>query len=575
MEMAANAKLSESVCQRCAKIKQSCSLRDGGTPCARCVRLGLPCHLRSHGSHGDSHVRPRVRRVQTGCISCKKRKRKCDESKPKCSSCTRLCLPCVWPEGNHQPASRGRRASHQTQTRGAQLDSQATFGFRSGNSPPDPFHGAQGNPVIEELTPDLLSFDTPYLPLSTPNEDDHDPDLRLSLGARPSMLPELANDQDRALLNHYINITSRTLSRRYNSHSNPYLSNILPIAFTNGIVLHSLLALTAGQWRKAQPQLSSRGLLHQGEATKELASLLPGIDAHSAEIALVSCLLLCMNELYDGTTAGWRHHLQGAKRLFQFLEPVQQVSANSSRSRFFARLYRFLDSAVTVSTCEPPISGQELCPKTADPCATISYDDVAIYGVPKQLFHLLDRINTLAHRRKDRVDEASEAKFRELASRTAADIDHWSLEFGGLSPAIAKTTDGTPDAHDASRAFEWALRLRLHQIVEGYDISDAQVGKALPRILESVQKVRYGSPLESCLLFPLVMAGGVCTSFEDRLLIHDRLTVMERTCGFGQVSNARQLVERVWEHRDASKHTGAIVNWARIRYETMGGLAVF
>ena len=48
---------------------------------------------------------------------------------------------------------------------------------------------------------------------------------------------------------------------------------------------------------------------------------------------------------------------------------------------------------------------------------------------------------------------------------------------------------------------------------------------------------------------------------------------MQRTCGFGQISCALDLVEKVWERREASND--AIVNWARIRYYEMNGLAIF
>ena len=36
-------------------------------------------------------------RSKTGCLTCRKRKKKCDENKPKCNSCIHLNKECIWP----------------------------------------------------------------------------------------------------------------------------------------------------------------------------------------------------------------------------------------------------------------------------------------------------------------------------------------------------------------------------------------------------------------------------------------------------------------------------------------------
>lgn len=40
------------------------------------------------------------KRVRTGCLSCRRRKKKCDETKPKCRNCHRNHLRCLWPGFN-------------------------------------------------------------------------------------------------------------------------------------------------------------------------------------------------------------------------------------------------------------------------------------------------------------------------------------------------------------------------------------------------------------------------------------------------------------------------------------------
>lgn len=445
--------------------------------------------------------------------------------------------------------------------------------------------------IIGELTPDMppekLSWDMSASPPAwlesitpisngspTASIDSAPPSQSLSIYV-PQLMPQLSAPQDRALLNHYSTIVSSILSRRA-STENPYNSYLLPMAQSNDLVLHCILALSANHWRKLQPAMGDRGLLHKSKATQALAGLLPHVDTTSADIALVSSLLLCMTELFDGTSEGWKLHLKGAKRLLIALRK-QQGDILTGHYKFLLRLARFLDSAATTSTCRPPLMGAEAAEAQALDTwsSTPDEEDSAVYGIPKELFHLVDRINTLAELRSTRVDQASETAFRRHASEIEHRINNWSYEYGGMSRAVSTLTPATEDVLHATLAFEYAIRLRLHQIVEGYELTDPKVGKYVDGILECVQKIRYGSPLESCILFPLVMAGGSCWKLEHRVIIQDRLLVMERTCGFGYVYNARDLVERVWSRRDQSEGTGAIVNWARIRYYEMHGLVVF
>ncbi|PFH57874.1 hypothetical protein XA68_14468 [Ophiocordyceps unilateralis] len=454
-------------------------------------------------------------------------------------------------------------------------------------TPAPPVAAPPPDMILDMMSPDTVSWDMTGSPSGwmdavtpassgSPAASLHStPSSSLSIYV-PQLLPQLNAPQDKALLNHYSTIVSSILSRRC-SPTNPYNHYLLPMAQGNDLVLHCILALSANHWRKLQPKLNDRGLVHKGKATQALARLLPHVDRTSADIALVSSLLLCMTELFDGTSEGWKLHLKGAKRLLMTLKK-QQGDMMTGHYKFLLRLARFLDSAATTSTCRPPLIGEEEAEAVALDRMTSTPDeeDSAVYGIPKELFHLIDRVNTLADLRSTRVDESSEAAFRDHANEIEDRINHWSYERGGMSRVASWTLS---PAHDdvayATSAFECAIRLRLHQIVEGYELTDPKVSNYVEGILDSVQKIRYGSPLESCLIFPLVMAGGACWKLEHRLIIQDRLLIMERTCGFGYIYNARDLVERVWSRRDQAEGTGAIVNWARIRYYEMNGLVLF
>lgn len=431
------------------------------------------------------------------------------------------------------------------------------------------------------------AFDLPPITLQSASESAPSPTSSLTL-INPSTVPDLNTTDDRALLNHFVKIVAPSLSRTNAPDGvNPYLSTLMPLTQQNKIVLDSVLALSANHWRRTQAQFGPRGHFHQSNATQALVELLPQVDdRNSADVALVSSLILCMSELFDGKSSSWRFHLKGAKRLLIALRDQEKRRGSSSHHKFLVRLYQYLDSAATTSTCRPPVI-QEISAEANDPnmgsppnsvetdlgLAEESQDDAAVYGIPKALFHLVDRVNTLAYRRKFRVDKESEDQFQAEASKVAYLIDSWAFSYGGAARAVNKLC-GSQDAQFAATAFEWALRIRLHQIVEGYALDDPLIPIALDGILEAIQKIRYGSPVEPCLIYPLVMAGGTCEAPEQQLIIQDRLLVMEKTCGFGYVHGARELVEKVWKRREQCP-PGTIVNWARIRFEEMDGLVVF
>ncbi|CAK7271743.1 hypothetical protein SEPCBS119000_004763 [Sporothrix epigloea] len=46
-------------------------------------------------------------RSRSGCLTCRQRKKKCDELRPQCVGCTRNKLPCVWPARNPKTSSGG------------------------------------------------------------------------------------------------------------------------------------------------------------------------------------------------------------------------------------------------------------------------------------------------------------------------------------------------------------------------------------------------------------------------------------------------------------------------------------
>ena len=173
-------------------------------------------------------------------------------------------------------------------------------------------------------------------------------------------------------------------------------------------------------------------------------------------------------------------------------------------------------------------------------------------------------VNLLANHRSRRIDELSEIGFRAAAAHIENRINEWRADYDSEILFV----DPASDTDRATTAFEWAIRLRLHQIVEGYDLMHELVERSVVTILDSVQQIPYASRVEGCLLFPLVIAGSSSISVERRMIVKERLMVMENTLGFTHIHHARQLLETVWKGGDNAPNA----NWASVRYSQFPGV---
>jgi hypothetical protein len=55
---------------------------------------------------------------------------------------------------------------------------------------------------------------------------------------------------------------------------------------------------------------------------------------------------------------------------------------------------------------------------------------------------------------------------------------------------------------------------------------------------------------------------------ERRMMVKERLMVMENTLGFGHIQYARQLLEEVWNGASCTTD----LNWAAVRYSKFPGV---
>jgi hypothetical protein len=124
----------------------------------------------------------------------------------------------------------------------------------------------------------------------------------------------------------------------------------------------------------------------------------------------------------------------------------------------------------------------------------------------------------------------------------------------------------------AAGAVQWATLLLLHQKTEGFEVPNGKIQTAVNKIISAVLMIKPGSVIESHLLFPLFMAGVSSINKGDRLTIEYRLSIMERTIGFGNIFAAHQLLDIVWARRNKGE---AEVGWLSIAREELPWMMLF
>jgi len=149
-------------------------------------------------------------RSKNGCLTCRIKRKKCDEVKPICTACERSQQDCTWPKTEEKQQSDMQVSDNTRQA-------------SSSNPPQNASLTAYGVPSVQSgLRPAATS----------------------SLRAAPAY-GNLAylSDNSRRLYQHYISVTAEMLTRGPSLDGNPFIQYLLPLASHDELVLNCVLAI--------------------------------------------------------------------------------------------------------------------------------------------------------------------------------------------------------------------------------------------------------------------------------------------------------------------------------------------
>ncbi|KAH8660093.1 fungal-specific transcription factor domain-containing protein [Xylariales sp. PMI_506] len=585
-------------CRTCAAIKTICSKE---APCARCRRLSLTCSLVATApiitgpghcvktANGSGSAYPsqgfRVRHIKssTGCASCRRRRKKCDERRPKCGDCSRLGLSCVLPDTVESLGSRTRTTLPPNAPASLQ-DEFAEVHLEKNASPP--------GQRVSVATFDWLSvvdeeYSTERLPhrqsLANSSALEVRPEHRADSGGVPmpvastalwksaGITPELLQDWEvgeKHLLNHFLQSVARSLVL-VEDDENPFICITVPMALENTTIRHALAALSACHLSRIYPEFERDLFHHRSYALRGLKAELESQKNRAA--SLTATLFLCLLEICAGNSRRWLLYLHGARAILN-----SKVEASESPTMdFLTDLYDYLCviASLTADNVPSPCHQSKFGLMSPGPSGIHP-----IFGIASNLYTTLARVNHLSHlHSNDHIlssDRSSEAQ-----DQLKSEVEAVEMALQSWSPLVLgeDLRQDMVEVRAAAFAVQWATMLRLRDIVDvDYSASklDAAQNRAqghVDNILSVLSLIRPGSRMEAHMLFPLFMAGIFSTTKAGRLTLEFRINQMSNSIGFGSIASAHQMLGELW----ARVNRGEPCHWKALMRSKAPGIVLF
>lgn len=225
----------------------------------------------------------KIRRVKTGCLTCRSRRKKCDEKKPLCTGCIRNDLPCTWPT-LIEPVVPTKMLRQRWSRKEGLLPSIKPRKFSQNDRKVmiSNYDNTARVPITFQLIctvdvwPDSIS-------------------LRL-----PNISGVFSQPFSRVLLQHYLHRTVDCLSCLDRSVT-PFITDIMPIALSNNLVMQAVLALSGLHYTDTVSNaLEDTTWTHYTQAVEtlkvELGKYTAGESSDPLPL-LVTTLLLCIGEV--------------------------------------------------------------------------------------------------------------------------------------------------------------------------------------------------------------------------------------------------------------------------------------
>ncbi|RYP59764.1 hypothetical protein DL770_010147 [Monosporascus sp. CRB-9-2] len=558
------------------------------------AQLQFPSMLARPGK--NIKTRGPILRVRTGCLTCRTRKKKCDESKPACSGCKRNKLACRW----------GTAAQDHVQPSTSGVASPSRYGRyhpQSSNSKATPSASEVPNDVVVPVSSSGVPFLPPFLDSSPGTTDGAGsstsslsaaeagsvtwpstkaemlqdgfgmPDLKeepdsstpspyevperpqpvayLQQGVTEAILKSLSifpglDDCSLDLLSYYL---SRTASSMFNGSTeyNPFISQLIPLSYSNHFILQLLLSQSASHRAISE---FDQNCLAQKHYTMSLRLFQQAIDEYvnghesSPLWVAMGALIMCFTETTKGDKQGVIFsHLNATGPLLVELILNPKFAIRDDLKAFILEYYVYTASTSMISVVptiyESPFIRPEL-EYEAQKLADNGYVG-PLCGCWLPLLLLIPRIFELGRR--------SMTADIKPPFPTADDF----ATFSTLQAQILAFVPSAPPNRDVEicgYVHQHALHLYLLTCLPGHQSSNglhrAYINNSLDQAFFYLGLLSPESRVNTSVGWALAVIGSCATDQSQQDELRNRLDIMFRTLRLGNIRATSELLEHVW-----------------------------
>ncbi|KAL7814195.1 fungal-specific transcription factor domain-containing protein [Trichoderma aethiopicum] len=485
-------------------------------------------------------------RQRRGCLTCRQRKKKCDQGLPVCGHCSRLNLVCKH-EKPRQLSSVWREDAVEEEEEGPGVSGSQAHAY----------WGSQ-HPVVAQRdhVSELLRLTKIAEPLDLVRPDD-------AVGCDWS-------SSRRTMMRYYTSTLAIMLSAT--AENNCFLSVLLPMAFDCPALLDAMAAWSSAHLALRDPSFHGTSLQYRGRVLANLSAALQE-GSLSGEMCLAVAMAMCsMETISDATSSSWSHHLSGAAAVLQskssdtLVGPLQTSPSvvsdywlRSVERKWLVRNFAYHDILMSVSLDRRPLITGDYWMATEDTMAD------PYFAFASKIMLLISEISVLNADCADYKSSLGSDLTLEPGD-IALILEEAPLDYDYLSPLqrAHNIANGLRDwkcpAHTAnaplallSETYRSASLIYLDRVVRQHfpqraaEILPEGIRAYVESVCDVAQKVPEGSLAECSLLFPLFIAGGEATDASHVERIRDRLCSMNRWRRFRNVNACREVLEEVWE----------------------------
>lgn len=441
-------------------------------------------------------------RSKTGCITCRRRKKKCDETKPACLNCQKNAVVC---EG--YPPKEIWKSGKQKLEDGMVL-------------PATVFNVANLTCILSAVR-------------------------RSSLTALPRGLPFLIDgietDIDRRFLDHFVYEFSRVLTL-INDDSNPFKEILLPMATQHRGLMHSLMCLSGSHLSALdpEPRLKERKHYHFDRAIRDLRENINASSSSAEEQQLLiedpiiaSTIALCLNTICEGETNGeYRSHMDAARYLL-----VTQRPRNEKFRQFIIEFFQYHDISNSLTSLDRRPLG--LVGDLRLPDFVPHAQAGALLGIFDGLFNYISEITKLRDRIRQRYNEGYEPAVDYQTLSEAVTIDSALRDWEPSYPP------NTPNWY-AAQLYRQSTWVYLYRTIRPSRPNE-KIAQVVDDGLAYLDLLPVDAGAYSIMLMPLFLLG--CSSFEPRQRerVKKGFEALRAYSNLRNIEPALKVVQQVWE----------------------------